>query len=72
MVAAIKLSDELVSKAKAHAKAQHRTVSRQIEHWARIGRLAEDNPELPLGFVRDAILGLEEIKTGQMSNYTFG
>jgi len=72
MLAAINLSDELVDEAKPYAKAEHRTVSRQIEHWARIGRLAEDNPELPLGFVRDALLGLEEIKTGQSSNYTFG
>ncbi|MDQ6965348.1 MAG: hypothetical protein Q9M23_00285 [Mariprofundaceae bacterium] len=72
MAIAIKLSDELVDDAKAYAKAQHRTPPKQIEYWARIGKLAEENPDLPLSFVRDALVGLEEIKAGQTSEYTFG
>jgi len=72
MATAIKLSDELVDDAKAYAKAQHRTPPKQIEYWARIGKLAEENPDLPLSFVRDALVGLEEIKAGQTSEYTFG
>lgn len=71
MATAIKLSDELVDDARAYAKAQHRTPPRQIEYWARIGKLAEENPDLPLSFVRDALVGLEEIKAGQTSEYSF-
>jgi len=70
MATAIKLSDELVDDARA--KAQHRTPPKQIEYWARIGKLAEENPDLPLSFVRDALVGLEEIRIGQTSEYTFG
>jgi len=65
----IKLSDDLVEDARAYAKAQHRTPPKQIEYWARIGKIAGENPDLPLSFVRDALAGLEEIKAGHVSEY---
>jgi len=71
MATAIKLSDELVEDARTYAKAQHRTPPRQIEYWARVGKLAEENPDLPLSFVRDALVGLEAIRAGQTSEYAF-
>lgn len=36
-MATVKLSDELVEKAKIHAAKEHRSVPKQIEHWAEIG-----------------------------------
>jgi hypothetical protein len=69
---AIKLSDELVNDATAHAKAQHRTPPRQIEYWARIGKIAEENPDLPLGFVKDILVGMEEAEAGDVTEYKFG
>jgi hypothetical protein len=33
-MATVKLSDELVEKAKLHAAKEHRSVPKQIEHWA--------------------------------------
>jgi len=72
MAVAIKLSDKLVSDAKLYAKAQHRTPPKQIEHWARLGKIAEENPDLPLSFINDALIGLEEVKAGQVSEYVFG
>ncbi len=66
MARAIKLSDEL------HAKAKHRTPPRQIEHWARLGKIAEENPDLPPGFVKDILTGIEEVEAGDVSGYTFG
>jgi len=72
MAVAIKLSDKLVSDAKLYAKAQHRTPPKQIEHWARLGKIAEENPDLPLSFINDALIGLEEVNAGQVSEYTFG
>ncbi len=62
MAKVIKLSDDLVNDATVHAKAQHRTPPRQIEYWARIGKIAEENPDLPLGFVKDVLVGLEEVR----------
>lgn len=72
MAHAIKLSDSLVKEATAHAKAMHRTPPKQIEYWARIGKIAEENPDLPMGFVKDILIGLEEVDSGELSEYNFG
>ncbi|RKZ96716.1 MAG: hypothetical protein DRQ43_04060 [Gammaproteobacteria bacterium] len=72
MAKAIKLSDELVDDAQRCASVNHRSAPKQIEHWATIGKIAEENPDLPLGFVMDTLLGLEEMEGGQVSEYEFG
>ena len=72
MVTAIKLSDSLVSDAKTHGQAQHRTPPKQIEYWARIGKIADENPDLTLGFVKDILTGMEEADSGDVSEYQFG
>lgn len=69
---AIKLSDELVNDATSCGKAQQRSVPRQIEYWARIGKIADENPELSLGFVKDILVGMEEVHAGDVSEYHFG
>lgn len=68
----VKLSDELINDARIYAKSMHRTPTKQIEYWARIGKLAEENPELPLGFVIDMLVGIEETKAGDVTEYKFG
>ena len=69
MAKAIKLSDQLVADATRHAKVFHRSPPKQIEHWAAIGRVAEENPDLPLRFVNDILVGLEEVESGELSEY---
>ena len=72
MAKAIKLSDEIGDGVTRHAKAQHRSAPRQIEYWARIGKIADENPELTLGFVKDILTGLEESEAGDVTEYKFG
>lgn len=72
MSVALKLSEGIVALAKPHAAAKHRSVPKQIEYWARLGKAVEDNPELPLQLIQDTILGLEEAKAEQLSDYKFG
>ncbi len=72
MAKAIKLSDGLVDDATTHGKAQHRSTPRQIEYWARIGKIADENPDLTLGFVKDILTGLEEAEAGDVTEYQFG
>lgn len=50
----------------------HRSTPQQIEHWANIGRIMEDNPDLPYSFVRYATLAQTEREAGQVEEYTFG
>lgn len=72
MSTAIKLSDELVKSAKASGRAELRSPPKQIEYWARIGKIADENPDLPLGFVKGIMVGLEEMEAGDVSEYEFG
>jgi hypothetical protein len=71
MAVALKLSDELIEIAKPHAAAMHRSVPKQIEHWARLGKAVEDNPDLPVQFIQDTLLAVEEAKAGLLTEYQF-
>lgn len=72
MAVALKLAEDLIEDAKATAAAEHRSVPRQIEHWARIGKAVLENPDLPLRLIQDTMLSLEEVKAGKVTDYQFG
>jgi hypothetical protein len=72
MAIVMKLSDDLAADAKVVAAAEHRSVPKQIEYWARIGKAVLENPELPLRMIQDTMLSIEEVKAGQVSAYKFG
>lgn len=69
--ASIRLDRDLVDKATIMAKALNRTAPKQIEHWAKIGEMMEDNPELPYEFVKQAIIAKAEKDAGKLENYQF-
>jgi hypothetical protein len=72
MATAVKVSDELFEKAKIKSKVYKRSIAGQIEYWAKIGQLIEENPDLPLPFIQDILEGKEQIKAGQGTPYVFG
>ena len=72
MSTALKLSDDLIEMAKLHAAAEHRSVPKQIEYWARLGKAVDDNPGLPLQFIKDTLLAVQEAKAGMLTPYEFG
>ncbi|MBT8420602.1 MAG: ParD-like family protein [Gammaproteobacteria bacterium] len=72
MSQAVKLSEELVTSAKIHGAAQKRSIPRQIEYWALIGRIAEENPDLPPDFALNTRLAKAEAEAGDVEEYTFG
>lgn len=72
MAIALKLSDDLVEDAKTTASAEHRSVPRQIEYWARIGKAVLENPEMPLRLIQDTMLSIQEVKAGKLEPYQFG
>lgn len=55
MSTAIRIDDELYNEAKRSAEAESRTVPLQVAYWARIGKAALDNPDLPGAFIRDIL-----------------
>ncbi len=56
----VRIEDELYEEAKATAKAECRTIAGQIEFWAKVGKAALDNPDLPIEFVRDLLIARAE------------
>jgi len=72
MPVAVRISDELVKKARSRSRALKRSVAGQIEYWASIGEIAEDNPDLPFSFIQDILIGLEQINEGDVTPYIFG
>jgi hypothetical protein len=56
----VRIEDALYENAKTHAKAECRTIAGQIEFWAKVGKAALDNPDLPVDFVRDLLIARAE------------
>jgi len=52
----IRIDEELYDQAKRTALAESRTVPLQIAYWAKLGKLALENPDLPIEFVRDILI----------------
>lgn len=71
MPQAVRLSTELVEHAKVIGSAMSRSSAKQIEHWAKIGRLAEENPDLPYEFILQALISKAEKDSGLISDYEF-
>ena len=72
MATAVKLSDEVVQAARRQARVEHRSVSSQISYWAKLGKIAEDNPDLPFSLIREILLAKEEADQGLTMPYEFG
>jgi len=72
MSTAVRISDDLVKKARSRSRALKRSIAGQIEYWAEIGEIAEDNPDLPFSFIQNILIGLEQVKAGDVTSYTFG
>ncbi len=68
---AVKISDKLVNKAAIRARAMSRSTAGQIEYWANIGQIAEDNPDLPFTFIQDILISISHNDI-QMVLHTLG
>jgi len=71
MTTAVRVSDKLLREARLVSAVDNRSVTGQIEHWAKIGRCAEENPELTYGLIKDILIGIEELKQSECSEYEF-
>ncbi len=72
MPTAVKISDELIAQARIKSKIFKRSIAGQIEYWAQIGQIIEENPDLPLPFIQDILLGKEQTRAGLGTPYVFG
>jgi len=71
MSTTIKLSDGLIGEARRYAEIYSRSIPKQIEYWSRIGKIAEENPDLPYNFIKDILLARQELADNQTTTYKF-
>ena len=62
----------ILKEARLVSAVDNRSVTGQIEHWAKIGKCAEENPELTYSLIKDILIGIEELDQGECSEYEFG
>ena len=72
MTAAVRVSEKLVREAKLVAAVDNRSVTGQIEHWVKVGKCAEQNPDLTYGLIKEILIGIEELEQGERSEYKLG
>ncbi|MEA2015298.1 MAG: hypothetical protein U9O59_01030 [Actinomycetota bacterium] len=72
MSKAIKISGGIAQEAKLVAKITRRSMAGQVEYWAFIGKIAEDNPDLSYSVIKDILLGREQLREGLGTEYVFG
>ena len=68
----IRISANLAEQAKVRSSVENRSMTAQVEYWAKIGKIAEENPDLPFAFIKEILLGMEELKSGEKEKYVFG
>jgi hypothetical protein len=72
VAAAVRVSDKLLNEARRFSRLDRRSLAGQIEHWARIGKCAEENPDLTYSLIKEILIGLDELEQGKKSEYRFG
>lgn len=65
------ISESLAQDAIIQAKVFHRSLDNQINYWAKIGKIAEENPDLSFEFIKSVLCAREEALNGQVEPYLF-
>jgi len=72
MATVLRISEKLVNEAKKYSRIDHRSITGQIEHWAKIGKCVEENPDLTYSLIKELLIGIEELEQGERPEYKFG
>ena len=66
-----RLSEAMIQQARIRSEALERSIAKQIEYWAKIGKITEENPDLPYSFIKDVLLGQKEAANDHLAPYRF-
>jgi len=67
----VKISDYIVDEARVVAKALNRSVAGQVEYWAKLGKLSEENPDLSYGSIKDILFVIEDLHRRKLKKAYF-
>ncbi|MEA1995247.1 MAG: hypothetical protein U9N18_03730 [Campylobacterota bacterium] len=68
----VRIPEELEKQIKIRARINNRTVSEQLRTYLQNAVQMEDNPDLPLEFIKNTLQAKEEIENGIFEEYKFG
>jgi len=68
-ITTIRLPEELRKKLEVQASLQHRTLSQQIKEDLNLALAAEENPDLPLQFIKDILKAKAEREMGLATTF---
>ena len=72
MPKAVKISDELASNAAIFAGVEGRSLAGQVEYWAKLGRVADENADLPISLIKEILIARAQMQSGLKTPYVFG
>lgn len=67
----VKISEDFYNDVKIHASVKGRSIPKQIEYWGKIGKLALENPDLPVSFIQDILISRAEQLNGEVMDFEF-
>ncbi len=67
----VKLSSKIITEAKFVANLFNRSLAGQIEYWAKIGKIAEENPDMPYEFIKDILIAKNQMNNGKSEKLDF-
>ena len=68
----VRVSKNIVEKARIRSKVENRSLAGQIEYWVKIGKIAEENPDLSFIQIKEILIGLEQLDNEPKTEYQFG
>jgi len=60
----VNIDSNLILNAKTYGLSENRSAEQQIIFWIKIGKIAQDNPDLTYHDITELLLGLEQVRTG--------
>lgn len=69
MSSSVKISDNIFNEARTVSRALNRSIAGQIEYWAKLGKLSEENPEYNHEFIKDILLAKEEAQADKLEEF---
>ena len=66
------VGEQFYNDARVISEAQTSSIDQQIEHWGKIGEIAEGNPDLSYAAIKNILIGMQQSKAGDLEHYAFG
>jgi len=71
MTRSVRVNEELYHSAEQFGVVYSRSASKQLEFWAKIGKIAEENPDLSYEFIKELLLAKQEMLDGDVVSFKY-